>query len=95
MEHTNAKSEKRTCYRAETLRTDKEKKIALKETRLTHRGAVVKKKVVATATIFNKRHLSFRGNFYERGPPEKILMDNDTAFYSRVFQVFLEGWISV
>ena len=44
MEHTNGKSEERTCYRAEALRADFKKKIEIKETRHTHRRAVVKKK---------------------------------------------------
>ena len=30
--------------------------------------------------------------FYERGPPNEILTDNDTAFTSRSFRNFLEEW---
>ena len=30
--------------------------------------------------------------FYERGPPEEILMDNDTAFCSMEFRRFIDEW---
>ena len=30
--------------------------------------------------------------FYERGPPAKILTDNDTAFTCRQFKEFTSGW---
>ena len=30
--------------------------------------------------------------FWERGPPEEILTDNDTAFCSRQFKAFLKEW---
>ena len=30
--------------------------------------------------------------FYERGPPEEILTDNNTAFHSKQFEYFLDEW---